>query len=112
MGESQKIKCFWSFAFYLSILFGKSTKLYDSGLCRFYFQAELAQSVFQFTTEVYGVMFVLKADNKIICIADHSCKTAAMFADNFFKPEIKDVVKIDVERSRYRGKQNKPQTSP
>jgi hypothetical protein len=96
MGESQKVERLRSFAICCGILYGKPSKLHYSGLCRFYFKSEFAQSFTQFATEFHRVQFVLKAGYKVVRITDETGEACATLAIDFLKPEIKGVVKIDV----------------
>src|SRR3989338_693080 len=82
----------------LSVVGRKAAKFQNPRLLGMKFQAELEHALFEVSQKLLGLRFVLKPNNKVVGPAHDDHLTARFVPSSLLRPEVQNVVKINVRR--------------
>jgi len=96
MRQPQKVERLGLLTSGLCFQFSQWTELQDLGFLGRNFKAEIAKPSIQFRPKPHRIVFALKANHKVVTIADQTRPAFTTLDEQPCKPQIKSIMKIDV----------------
>ncbi|SWL29380.1 Uncharacterised protein [Klebsiella pneumoniae] len=101
MREPEEVERFWFTFSPAGAVFGcEAAELHQSGFLRMYRESELLQSALHGYTKALSVDSLVEPDDYVICVSDHDHIACGMAASPLMRPQIEDIVKVDVCQQR------------
>ena len=99
--EPEEVERFW-FAFSPDgTVFGsEAAELHQTGFLRVNRESELPQSALHGYTKALSVDSLVEPDDYVICVSDHDHIACGMAASPLMRPQIEDIVEVDVCQQR------------
>src|SRR5262245_6681385 len=96
MREAKKVERSRLFSTWFGPFFGEASELQQFRLAWFYFQMKLRQPVCHFAVEPFGIIAILEAGQKVVCVAKVVGLSPAPWPELLFKPHVERVVQVHV----------------
>ncbi len=101
MREPEEVERFWFTFSPAGAVFGcEAAELRQSGFLRMYRESELLQSALHGYTKALSVDSLVEPDDYVICVSDHDHIACGMAASPLMRPQIEDIVEVDVCQQR------------
>ena len=99
--EPEEVERFWFTFSPAGAVFGcEAAELRQSGFLRMYRESELLQSALHGYTKALSVDSLVEPDDYVICVSDHDHIACGMAASPLMRPQIEDIVEVDVCQQR------------
>src|SRR5690606_8447860 len=101
MREPEEVERFrFTFSPAGAVFGSKAAELHQSGFLRVYRESELPQPALHGYTEALGVDSLVESNDDVIGVSDHHHITCGMATSPLMRPQIEDVVEVDVCQQR------------